>query len=120
MSDQQTMDGSPAYVERTLTQLYDTGKFAGLKYHESDRFNTKVLFIQFQAGPISHEVNGCAIEDVIDVLVTRLEGFQNGPFRCDENALAITQLEEAKRSLLNRTDKRQAQGVEGTSAAHES
>ena len=76
--------------------------------------------IKFQEGPIK-EVgnNGCQIEDVIDVLVTRLEGFQKESFRCGENALAITKLEEAKLSLLERTRKRQAQGVEGTMQAHE-
>jgi hypothetical protein len=92
---QETLDGSPALVEQPF------------------------VTIKFQAG-ISPAVgvNGCIIEDVIDVLVTRLEGFQRGPFRCRENALAITKLEEAKLWLTERTRKRQAQGVEGTYTAH--
>lgn len=93
--EQQAMDGSPAVVDRPH------------------------IHIEFQCGPIK-EVgeNGTQMEKVIDVLVDRLEGFQKGDFRCRENALAITKLEEAKQWLMYRTAKRQQQGVEGTNAAH--
>ena len=83
------------------------------------RIHEPFIDIQFQAGPIKeHGVNGTTIERIISVLVTRLEGFQKGPFRCRENALAITKLEEARQWLNERTQKRQAQGVEGTNTAH--
>lgn len=92
---QETMDGSPSHVQEDY------------------------IDIQFQAGPIQERgVNGTTIEEVIGVLCRRLEGFQNGPFRCRENALAITKLEEARMWLTERTRKRQSQGVEGTNAAH--
>lgn len=107
MTEQETMDGSPA-----LVQVYGSNKF------NHDSVNSPWITIKFQAGPLPLGVNGCSIEDVIDVLVTRLEGFQSGPFRCRENALAITKLEEAKQWLTYRTYKRQAQGVEGTMTAH--
>ncbi len=109
MSKQETMDGSPARVKS-----YGSAKFGTT--HSTDG---AYIDIKFQSGPLQEVgVNGCSIEDVIDVLTTRLEGFQNGPFRCRENALAITKLEEAKQWLLYRTSKRQAQGVEGTNKAH--
>lgn len=75
--------------------------------------------IKFQEGPIL-EVghNGCQIEDVIDVLLDRLRGFNEGPFRCRENSLAITALEDAQNWLLRRTLNRAAQGVEGHSLPH--
>lgn len=107
MTQQETLDGSPA-----LVTLHGSRKFG---YQSEEPYVT----IKFQAGPLKEVgVNGCSIEDVIDVLVDRLEGFQKGPFRCRENALAITKLEEAKQWLLYRTSKRQAQGVEGTNAPH--
>jgi hypothetical protein len=75
--------------------------------------------IQFQEGPI-HEngINGAQMEDVIDVLVERLNTFQDGEFRCRENALAVTKLEEARLWLNERTRKRVAQGVEGKDIPH--
>ena len=107
---QETMDGSPALVESYGSQKFD---------NPGD--GSAYVRIKFQAGPLQEVgVNGCSIEDVIDVLTTRLEGFQRGPFKCRENALAITKLEEAKLWLLYRTSKRQRQGVEGTNAPHAS
>lgn len=77
------------------------------------------IAIQFQEGPIQeHGVNGCQIEDVMEVLLARLRGFQDGPFRCRENALAITHLEESLHWLQARTANRQRQGVEGQYVAH--
>lgn len=120
MTSQETMDGSPARVVRTLEDLAQAGKFASYYHRRYPGDNPVVIDVMFQAGPISEVgVNGCAIEDVIDVLVIRLEGFQKGPFRCRENALAITKLEEAKHWLNERTRKRQAQGVEGHNVAHQ-
>lgn len=75
--------------------------------------------IRFQEGPIKEVgVNGCQIEDVIDVLRLRLAGFQNGKYPCDENAAAIGYLNAAWEMLAMRTRARLAQGVEGTRAAH--
>jgi len=109
MSEQETMDGSSARV-----QSYGSAKFG----KAATGMEIPYIDIKFQAGPLPEGVNGCSIEDVIDVLVARLEGFQKGAFRCRDNALAITKLEEAKLWLLDRTRKRQAEGVEGTMQAH--
>ncbi|MDA1636475.1 hypothetical protein PDK11_27160 [Bacillus cereus] len=80
---------------------------------------SKYINIKFQEGPIQdNEVNGAQIEDVIDTLVDRLQGFQKGGYPCRENALAITKLEEARLWLNERTRKRQEQGVEGKYEKH--
>ena len=47
------------------------------------------------------------------VVVDRLRGFQDGPFRCRENACALTHLEEALMWMGKRTRDRLARGVEG-------
>ena len=72
--------------------------------------------IQFQNGPIKEcGVNGVMNEDLIAILVDRLQGFQSGNYACRENAIAITKLEEALLWLRKRTMDRERRGVEGTS-----
>lgn len=72
--------------------------------------------IKFQCGPAG-EVgrNGCDIEDVVDVLIDRLDGFQRGPHACKENEGALGALDIAKRWLSVRTARRMMEGIEGTS-----
>ena len=71
--------------------------------------------IHFQEGPIKEAgINGVTNEDLIAMVISRLEGFQNSDFRCRENALAITKLEEALLWLRKRTIGRENRGVEGT------
>ena len=71
--------------------------------------------IHFQEGPIKEcGVNGVCNEDLINMVIDRLEHFQNSEFRCRENAVAITKLEEALLWLRKRTMAREARGVEGT------
>lgn len=79
--------------------------------------NADVLLseIDFQKGPIKENgVNGCQNEDLIAVVIDRLQGFQSGEFSCRENAIALTKLEEALLWLRKRTMDREARGVEGT------
>ncbi len=77
--------------------------------------------IKWQLGPVGEVgINGTTIEDVIEVCIKRLDGFNAGEFRCRENSLAITALEEARNWLLQRTRARQEQGVEGVNASHAS
>lgn len=49
------------------------------------------------------------------MVIRRLEGFQNSEFKCRENELAITKLEEALMWLRKRAQDREARNVEGTS-----
>ncbi|MCU5514411.1 hypothetical protein OCF62_07480 [Bacillus wiedmannii] len=77
------------------------------------------ITIKFQEGPIhEHGVNGSQIEEVIQVLHDRLQGFQNGGFPCNENTMAMHHLKRAKKWLDERTAKRKAQGVEGKYEKH--
>lgn len=69
----------------------------------------------FQKGPIKdHGVNGVHNEDLIGMVICRLEHFQKSEFSCRENAMAITKLEEALLWLRKRTIGRENRGVEGT------
>jgi len=74
--------------------------------------------IKFQSGPVKENgKNGCQIEDVIRVLVDRLQGFQAGRFRCEENNTAIVHMQSALRALQSRTRDRISRGVEGKDEA---
>lgn len=74
--------------------------------------------IDFQRGPINEVgVNGLTNEALLAIVRDRLEGAQDGPFRCRENALAITKIEEASLWLAKRTLDRMTRGVEGQSKA---
>ena len=72
--------------------------------------------VHFQEGPIlENGVNGVNNEDLIAMVLCRLEHFQKSPYACRENALAATKLEEALLWLRKRTMGRDQRGVEGTS-----
>jgi len=72
-------------------------------------------FIAFQNGPIpTHGVNGLTQEALLAIVQHRLASFQAGPFACDENAAALEHVTSALQVLHNRTLKRMARGVEGT------
>lgn len=71
--------------------------------------------INFQCGPIAENgVNGITNENLLNLVKIRLEGFQSSDFKCRENAIALTHIEEALLWLTYRTSKREARGVEGT------
>lgn len=71
--------------------------------------------IGFQHGPIAeHGVNGITNEALLAVVIDRLEGFQSGPFACDENARALNHALAALGELQKRTARRVESGVEGT------
>lgn len=75
--------------------------------------------IHWQDGPLGRgedraEPNGAFVEGVIQAALGRLNFYQSTDFKCRENALAITKLEEALHWCQHRTAAREARGVEGT------
>ena len=71
--------------------------------------------IVFQNGPVPEVgTNGITHEVLLTIVLNRLNAFQSGEYRCRENALAITKLEEALHWLHHRTQARTKRGVEGT------
>lgn len=71
--------------------------------------------VNFQNGPIKENgINGCHNEDLIAIVIDRLECFQSGEYACIENERAITYLKETLSQLDLRTQGRIARGVEGT------
>lgn len=75
--------------------------------------------VVFQSGfPQEVGINGCRVDDVIDVAIERLEDYQSGSLACEENEQAIRALLQAKHSLQQRTHRRQDQGVFNTMRQH--
>lgn len=71
--------------------------------------------IIFQKGPIKEfGVNGVTHEALLAILIDRLEGFQSGPYACEDNSEALFHIRAALSCLQRRTHARLARGVEGT------
>lgn len=67
--------------------------------------------IRFQNGELDDVgANGLSNEVLLAIVIDRLEGFQRGQFKCRENALVITKLEEAMLWLTHRVIKLQRLG----------
>lgn len=82
---------------------------------ESGGQNKLLANLHFQEGPIKEcGVNGVTGEDLINIVIDRLQHFQKSKFSCRENAFAIAKLEEALLWLRARTMDREKRGVEGT------
>lgn len=76
----------------------------------------KLQEIHFQEGPIKEcGINGVANEDLIAMVICRLQCFQRSGHACRENEMAIEKLEESLMWLGKRTKGREKRGVEGTS-----
>ncbi|MBV6502095.1 MAG: hypothetical protein AKCLJLPJ_00138 [Fimbriimonadales bacterium] len=91
------------------------------RIHEGpdDLIETEHIRIKFQKGsPQEVGINGCRIEDVIEILVQRLLDYQGREFACEENALALEHLEDAREALLLRRRRREEQGVYGRREKH--
>lgn len=82
--------------------------------YQKDEFDYILASLKFQDRPIENNVaTGIMNEDLLTIVIDRLQGFQNGPFRCRENALALTKIQEALHWLEHRTKDRIDRGVEG-------
>lgn len=102
-----------------FTEVYATDDIEHNANHEYTvtAVNSTVNYaeIKFQKGPIrEHGVNGCHNEDLIAIVIDRLEHLNQGQFACRENSIAITKLTEALLWLNKRTNDRIKRGVEGT------
>lgn len=86
----------------------------------SNTFETEIydeVEILFQNGPIKDVgVNGVTHEALLAILIDRMRSFQAGPYANRDNAIALTEMENALMRLQRRTRERIKRGVEGTHA----
>lgn len=118
---------NPANDTLTITVVDEPGSGGANHRYEITGFDTRTnpsangehpwqgACVLFQNGPINEVgVNGITHEALLAILIDRLRGFQNGPYKNRENAVALTKLEEAAMWLQKRTLDRMRRGVEGT------
>ncbi len=82
---------------------------------------TDFISVVFQKGfPAAVGINGCRVEDVLELAMDRLEEYQQGPLACAENEAAVENIRTALAALEARIRRRQEQGVLNTMNRHES
>lgn len=77
------------------------------------------ITVNWQDGPLGtgenrKEPNGAFVEELIQIAVDRINFYNDSKFRCRENSLAVTKLEEALHWLNARTQRRTEKNIEGT------
>jgi hypothetical protein len=76
--------------------------------------------VVFQSGfPKDVGINGCRLEDVLQLAAERLQEYQAGSLACEENEQALLSINTAIQSLQDRVRRRKEQGVLNTMARHE-
>jgi hypothetical protein len=91
----------------------------GVKLTDPYEFQNEFISIRFQNGlPPEVGINGVRAEDVIDVLIAKLNLYQNGELACKENDQALESLTIARDALVRRRQRRQTQGVYHTLTPH--
>ena len=83
---------------------------------KKDQPEEVLLKIRFQEGPRKDpaSTSGVLETDLLEVVRSRLQFFQDGEYRTRENACALTHIEEALLWLAKRADDRAERGVLGT------
>lgn len=86
-------------------------------YEVVDDTGEVLAHISFQHGPrnVPGSTPGVLDAAILAILIDRYEGFQSGPFACDENAAALGHLHLALDWMRTRATRRAARGVLGTS-----
>lgn len=79
-----------------------------------------VLAVRFQHGPrgVAGSTPGIFDDALLAIIQDRLEGFQSGPFACEENAESLRHVQAARDALARRVAVRMAKGVLGINEAH--
>lgn len=110
------------YGGNDICALYEPG--AGGAYREYEVYDSSIgvhkgsqgrlALLRFQEGAIQEVgVNGVQQEDLLSIVIDRLQAFQNGPFANDYNQKALDHTRWALEALKDRTRDRAARGVEG-------
>lgn len=109
-----------------LNSVYRMGEMGpGGAYHgyeicpagQDPHFTDAPVFpVIFQKGPRNAQgsTSGVLDVDLLEIVRDRLTAFQNGDYRCRENAIALTHVEEALLWMNKRVEDRAERNVLGT------
>ena len=96
------------------------GNQTNLAKTEGDVYENDFIRVEFQSGfPSEVGINGCRVDDVIEVAIMKLDEYQRGALACVENEQALRLLVAAKEALHTRMQRRKAQGVLNTMEPHQ-
>ena len=109
-----TLNNDLEITRKDASESSGAGKIYEIAYNFTHNGYAILEEIQFQDGELKDGVNGITDESLIAIVLDRLRGFNEGRFRCRENSLAITHLEEGLMWLQKRAVRRQNEGIEGT------
>jgi hypothetical protein len=103
-------------MNQKFTSKHETDKDGNPAGGKSEAVGIK---IKWQDGPLGRgenrkEPNGAFVETLIDIVVDRLQYYQDSKFASGYNARAIQYLMHADQELKKRTADREAREVEGT------
>lgn len=115
------IDQSHKYTDVKGSELTGPGG-AGVEYfialkpeYRKDGDPEFIEKLVFQNGAIAEVgVNGVMNENLLAIVIDRLQGFQNGPYACSQNQDALEACMVALDALKERTQIREGAGVEGT------
>jgi len=103
-----------------VSRMDEKGNGGAHHHYSLTDVKCKELFgaVDFQDGPVGEVgLKGCQNEDLLAIVIDRLECFQAGPFKCDENHFALGFVKKAVDCLEQRTADRRERGVEGKNEA---
>lgn len=113
---------NPSFSQRYTEVLYETGK-AGTNigvptiFRINDSKGNLIQEIRFQDGSTREGINGVFNEDLLLMIISRLEAWQKGSMPDASTEKALEKLYEATFWMRRRTDERKARGVLGTQKA---
>ena len=103
---------SNGVIVNAINDTLEADSQSGHKYDISMPDGSSVS-VDFQSGPVKEAgVNGITSEALLAILIHRTNQL-NARFRCRENSIAITKMEEALLWFDKRTADRQLRNVEG-------
>ncbi len=84
------------------------------RYDKKDEGMRSHAELQFQNGGLKEVgANGITDQALLAIVLDRMRGFNDGPYRCRENSIIITKLEEAMMWMEKRSNDRARRCVEG-------
>lgn len=123
---QHIVEGDSANHQLKIQVMDEPGAGGASHRYEITGFNTESnkskegaasngVVILFQNGPIKDVgVNGVTHEALLTIVIDRLVSFQEGPYACAENQVALQHAAHCLNALQLRTKARINRGVEGT------
>lgn len=110
-----TWEAGPINPETGSSHTYHISGFNLDNNPEAPEGTTNEIVLYFQNGVTPENgLNGITPEALLEILIHRFEGFQQGKFACTENEEALTHMRGAVEAIQKRIANRKDRGVHNT------